>query len=90
LNIENYQFLIESFKTNQSQKSFMYDLIFDWKLFECFRDRFERTTGDLTFWMKSPVKAENFMNSPGRFFHYEPLETSSFSKNLIIHEAAMF
>jgi len=54
----------------------MYDLIFDWKLFEWFRDRFERTTGDLTLWMKSPVKAETFMNSPGRFFHYEPLVTS--------------
>ena len=29
-------------------------------------------------------------NSPGRFFHYEPLFTSSFSKNLIIPEAIMF
>jgi hypothetical protein len=26
--------------------------------------------------MKSPVKAETFINSPGRFFHYEPLFTS--------------
>jgi hypothetical protein len=30
------------------------------------------------------------MNSPGSFFHYEPLFTSSFRKNLIIHEAEMF
>jgi len=30
------------------------------------------------------------MNSPGWFFHYEPLSTSSFSKNLIIPEAVMF
>ena len=40
------------------------------------RDRFERTIGDLTLWMKPPVKAETFINSPGRFFHYEPLFTS--------------
>jgi hypothetical protein len=40
------------------------------------RDRFERTIGDLTLWMKSPVKAETFINSPDRFFHYEPLFTS--------------
>ncbi len=33
------------------------------------------------------VKAEIFINSLGRFFHYEPLFTSSFSKNLIIPEA---
>jgi len=39
--------------------------------------------------MKPPVKAETFINSPGRFFHYEPLFTSSFSKNLIIPEAVM-
>jgi hypothetical protein len=37
--------------------------------------------------MKPPVKAKTFMNIPGRFFHYEPLFTSSFSKNLIILEA---
>ena len=49
---------------------------FGWKLSEWIRDRFERTIDDLTFWMKSPVKAETFMNSPGRFFHYEPLVTS--------------
>jgi hypothetical protein len=30
------------------------------------------------------------MNSPDRFFHYEPLSTSSFSKNLILPEAEMF
>jgi hypothetical protein len=29
------------------------------------------------------------MNSTDRFFHYEPLFTSSFSKNLIIPEAVM-
>jgi hypothetical protein len=29
------------------------------------------------------------MNSPDRFFHYEPLFTSSFSKNLIIPEVGM-
>jgi len=46
--------------------------------------------GDLTLWMKPPVNADNYINSPGRFFHYEPLFTSSFSKNLIIPEAAMF
>jgi len=39
--------------------------------------------------MKPPNKAETFMNRPGRFFHYEPLFTSSFSKNLIILEAVM-
>ena len=54
------------------------------------RDRFERTITDLTLWMKPSDRAENFINSPDRFFHYEPLFTSSFSKNLIIHEAAMF
>ena len=37
--------------------------------------------------MKLPAKAEPFINIPGRFFHYEPLLTSSFSKNLIIPEA---
>jgi len=40
--------------------------------------------------MKPNVKADIFINSPDRFFHYEPLSTSSFSKNLIIPEAAMF
>jgi len=40
--------------------------------------------------MKPPIKAETFINSPGRFFHYEPLFTSSFSKNLIIPEATIF
>jgi hypothetical protein len=39
--------------------------------------------------MKSPIKAEHHINSPGRFFHYEPLFTSSFRKNLIIPEAVM-
>jgi hypothetical protein len=63
---------------------------FDWKLFEWIRDRFERTIGKRTFCMKLSVKAETFINSLGRFFHYEPLSTSSFSKNLIISEAVMF
>jgi len=40
--------------------------------------------------MKLSVKAEIFINNPGRFFHYEPLFTSSFSENLIVPEAAMF
>jgi hypothetical protein len=40
--------------------------------------------------MKIPVKAEIFINNPGEFFHYEPFFTSSFSKNLIIPEAAIF
>ena len=53
---------------------------FDWKLSEWIRDRFERTIGGLTLWMKPPVKAEIYMNSLGRFLHYEPLFTSSFSK----------
>jgi hypothetical protein len=39
---------------------------------------------------ESPVKAKNFINSPSGFFHYEPLFTSSFSKNLIMPEAVMF
>jgi hypothetical protein len=39
--------------------------------------------------MKLPVKAETLINNPDRFFHYEPLFTSSSSKNLIIPEAAM-
>ena len=63
---------------------------FGWKLSEWIRDRFERTIGDLTLWIKPPVKTETFINSPGRFFHYKPLFTSSFSKNLIIPEAVMF
>jgi len=45
--------------------------------------------GDLILWMKPYVKTETFINSPGRFFHYEPLFTSSFSKNLIMPEAVM-
>lgn len=53
------------------------------------RDRFEITIGDLTLRMKLPVKAKTFINSPGWFFHYEPLFTSSFSKNLITPEATM-
>jgi len=40
--------------------------------------------------MKLPVKAETFINSPGRFFHYEPLFTSSFSQKFNIPEAVMF
>jgi len=39
--------------------------------------------------MKSSVKAEALINSPDKFFHYEPFFTSSFSKNLIIPEAVM-
>jgi hypothetical protein len=31
--------------------------------------------------MESPVKSKTFMDSPGRFFHYEPLFMSSFSKS---------
>ena len=53
------------------------------------RDRFERTRSDLTLWMKPPVKASISISRPGRFFHYETLSTSSFSKNLIIPEAVM-
>jgi len=30
--------------------------------------------------MKPPAKTEVFVNSPGRFFHYEPLFTGSFSQ----------
>jgi len=40
--------------------------------------------------MKSTIKAEIFINSPDRFFYYETLSTSSFSKNLITPEAEMF
>ncbi|MGA9178220.1 MAG: nucleoside recognition domain-containing protein [Desulfobacterales bacterium] len=40
--------------------------------------------------MKPSVKAETFINILGRFFHYEPLFTSSFSKNLIIPDAETF
>jgi len=39
--------------------------------------------------MKPSVKAETFINIPVRFFHYEPLFTSSFSTYLIIPEAVM-
>jgi len=39
--------------------------------------------------MKLSVKAEAAINSPDRFFRYQPLFTSSSSKNLIIPEAAM-
>jgi hypothetical protein len=35
------------------------------------------------------LKLKTVMNSIGRFFHYESLFTSSFSKNLIISETAM-
>jgi len=38
---------------------------------------------------EASVKAKIFLNSLGRFFHYEPLFTSSCSKNLIIPEAVM-
>ena len=54
------------------------------------RDRFERTISDLTLWMKLSIKAKPLISSPVRFFHYKPLFTSSFSKNLIISEAVMF
>jgi len=40
--------------------------------------------------MKPPVKTEAFVYNPDGFFHYEPLFTSSCSKNLIFPEAAMF
>jgi hypothetical protein len=40
--------------------------------------------------MKPHVKAQTFINSSGRFFHYEPLFMSSFSKNLIIPDAILF
>jgi hypothetical protein len=57
---------------------------------EWIRDRFERTIRDLNLLKKSTIKAKIFINSPGRFFHYETLSTSSFSKNLITHEAEIF
>ena len=63
---------------------------FFWKLSEWIRDRFERTLCDLPSWMKRPLIAETFIYSPGRFFHYEPLFTSSFRKNLIIPDAILF
>jgi hypothetical protein len=62
------------------QRSFRYNQIFGWKLSECIRDRFERTIDDLALWIKSPIIAETSINCPGRFFHYEPLFTSSFGK----------
>jgi hypothetical protein len=40
--------------------------------------------------MKTSAKAETSINSPGRFFHYEPILMISFSKNLIISEETMF
>jgi len=64
----------------QQKKSFRYNLIFDRNLFEWIRDLFEGTIGDFDLWMKPPIKAEAFINIPGRFFHYDPLFTSSFSK----------
>jgi len=39
---------------------------------------------------ETPVKIKIFINGPDRFFHYEPLFMSSFSKNLITPEAEMF
>ena len=33
--------------------------------------------------MKHPLKTKTFINSPGGFFHYEPLSTSFFSKKFI-------
>ena len=39
--------------------------------------------------MNHPLKTKTFINSPGRFFHYGPLSTSFFSKNLIISEACL-
>jgi len=38
---------------------------------------------------ETPCSSKNLYEQPGRFFHYEPLFTSSFSKNLIIPEATM-
>jgi hypothetical protein len=53
------------------------------------RDRYERTIGDLNLWIKLRDKAEVFINGPVRFFHYEPLFTRSFSKNIIMPEAVI-
>ena len=61
-----------------------------WKLFEWIKDRYERTISDLIQKMKHPLKVKAFINRPGGFFHYEPLSTSFFSKNLIIPEAVIF
>ena len=44
---------------------------------------------DLNLWVKPIVKEKVSIDSPVRFFHYEPLFTISFSKNLIIPEAVM-
>ncbi len=54
--------------------------MFDWKLSEWIRDRFERTIGELTLWIEHPVEAETFMNSPDRFFPLRVLIHESFSK----------
>ena len=40
--------------------------------------------------MNCPRKTKTFINSQDGFFHYEPLSTSFFSKNLIIPEAVIF
>jgi hypothetical protein len=40
--------------------------------------------------MKLLARVEAFINISDKFFHYERLFTSSFSKNLIIPEALMF
>lgn len=64
--------LVFVLRFHPTRRSFRYDLIFIWKLFEWIRDRFERTIGGLTLWMKLSNKTVTFINRRGRFFHYEP------------------
>ena len=60
----------DQFSYSQQEKSFRYNLIFNWKLFEWIRDRFERTIGDFALWMKPPIKAEAVINIPGRLLSF--------------------
>ena len=63
---------------------------FGWKLSEWIRDRFERTIGDLTLWMKPLLKQISLLIARAGSFITSPYSRVLSAKNLIIPEAAMF
>jgi len=65
-------------------------LNFYWKLFEWITDRYEKTIPDLLECDHMALKPKPFSEAKTGFFHYDPLSTSSFRKNLSTPEAIHF
>jgi len=65
-------------------------LNFYWKLFEWITARYEKNHRVLARMRSCGLKTQTIFRSQNQFFHYEPLSTSSFRKNLSILGAIHF